>query len=579
MDPREVIVVEESPPSSPGPEKIFNNNSNDIDLSSTNETLSWSTFTAKFISSTMNSVVLDSDNFATDNRCNTMNVTTFNNECAMSNNDRAKNNFPRQYRSPFSQYKPASSQYYQNYMRSIEVTNSYSYYTNNRKTDSIYYLDGPSQTPMKIVNFDRDMPVLEEYPNVTISAASADKESTAQVLQPEFVDVNAYANYSRNISVVRYDSSNQPSLFQTVKQRKTMNSTNPFLNENRTVTVTKMINGEPTTNVISSIKRVSHNVTEDSDDSDIIFVGEYKKEAKVPDVVISNSAKALGNNLNNCEVKLERICPLKITEQETTKSLPAPRRNPKRLVQCLKKSVIAANELSGISKNKLRAKKVNKTCNKNTTCEKNLRRSLRTKLNCGAVYCPPSPITIKHYREWPVEGMHERPEYNPVTNKIEPFDSHIRNISGKNQSTTKANADSCSSSDNDDTLAQLCHEMLHHVLAYVATVKVMQYQEDEEEVLRVTDTKMEFLTTLALEKSANFDDRVWDVLKDTVQNINQPPTVTDSRLSELRELIENSILLYCFTNNVSRSNVSKYIASMNPTDIIQLSNEKFELSH
>lgn len=211
---------------------------------------------------------------------------------------------------------------------------------------------------------------------------------------------------------------------------------------------------------------------------------------------------------------------------------------------------------------------------------KNLRRSLRTKLNCGAVYCPPSPIGLKHLRDWPAEGMHERPEYNPVTNTIEPFDSYIRNISHENKSSTKPNdISNTSAEDENHTLAQLCHDMLHHVLAYVATVKVMQDQEDERKKLQETDnhSKMNFLTNLALEKTDSFDERIWQVLTDTVKHINSPK-LTDSKFTELKDLIENSILLYCFTNNVSRSNVSRYIANINPADVMQLSNEKFGLS-
>lgn len=385
MDPCEVIIVEDdSPPASPVPDRMPANNSNNIDLSSTNDTLSWSQFAAKFISKSMNSVALTNDKLVSDNGYRTMNVAAYNGGNTMTNNhiQVTNNNLQRQYQSHYSQYKPVNSQFtsynyypntppYYHFMHSFEVMNSYPYYPSNKtnttlpadinqtKPNSYYYYNGPSppQTPL---NFERNVPEFKEYPEITISAVSSNKDTA--MLQPEFVDVNSYYNTNINIpapSNVRLNANNRPSVRDTTKeQRKITNPTTAFLNERRTVSITKMLNGEPSKDILSStIQNGTNKDVEDSDDSDIIFIGEYKK----PDIVLSsNYVEQNSINVNKCEIKLEPKSP---EETDQKKTSPAPRRNPKRQVQCAKQAVKSVNEILLTSKNKLRAKKPNNKVN------------------------------------------------------------------------------------------------------------------------------------------------------------------------------------------------------------------------
>lgn len=200
----------------------------------------------------------------------------------------------------------------------------------------------------------------------------------------------------------------------------------------------------------------------------------------------------------------------------------------------------------------------------------------RQPTNVGAVYRPPSPLSINHFREWPQSGMHERPEYNPVTNKLEPFDTIIRNISvnytncsNQNSNKTTTNSQECSNSNEKKELKWLCHEMLHHVLAYSATVKSFIVTENEEE-------KFNFMKDLSL------TDTLTTPLNLTKNNkiilYNSETKEEKTRLeNSLKDLMGNSILFYSLTNEASRDNLAKYIQNIEPQDVIDWSNKQFNL--
>lgn len=206
----------------------------------------------------------------------------------------------------------------------------------------------------------------------------------------------------------------------------------------------------------------------------------------------------------------------------------------------------------------------------------NSKRATRQPTNCGAVYCPPSPLAKHHFRQWPVSGMHERPEYNPNSGKIEPFDSIIRNISANFQHTKKTE-EYCLKSDDakeeSKNLSTLCHEMFHHVFAYGATIRAMQKEEKNEN--KDLD-KINFLKDLLLLDTNS------NPLNLTVQNKTQNGVKYKSDCGEelltIKELMENSLLLYCLTNNdVDRDQLSQYIDSLDPDELIKWSNKEFNL--
>lgn len=199
----------------------------------------------------------------------------------------------------------------------------------------------------------------------------------------------------------------------------------------------------------------------------------------------------------------------------------------------------------------------------------NNRKSSRQVTNVGAIYRPPSPLSVHHLRDWPESGMHERPEYNPETNILEPFDTIIGNISVnyKNPATSTIPKLPEKSSERKE-LKWVCHDMLHHVFAFSATVKQFISEKSPE--------KTEFMNDLSLM------DSVTGPLNLTKSN---KAVLYDFETDEEREkikndilgLVENSILLYSLTNEVDSDNLSKYIDSLKPNEIIDWSNKQFNL--
>lgn len=168
--------------------------------------------------------------------------------------------------------------------------------------------------------------------------------------------------------------------------------------------------------------------------------------------------------------------------------------------------------------------------------------------------------------------MHERPEFNPITGKLEPLDSIVRNISevynqqeGKND--TNKDEKSTENEENKE-LWLLCHEMLHHVFAYGATVKRLKDDENGEEY-----DKDVFLNDLnvkdALMKPLNLSKK---------KRKTSPSKKNDEDLEDVKNLMENSLLLYCLTNDVDRNDLSKYIDSLVPDELIEWSNKAFNLT-
>lgn len=221
------------------------------------------------------------------------------------------------------------------------------------------------------------------------------------------------------------------------------------------------------------------------------------------------------------------------------------------------------------------------------TSGQNNKRTARTSNSCGAVYRPPSPLSKNHIRQWPVSGMHERPEFNPVSGKLEPFDSIIRNISAtyEQQQQSKKENESENSKiiktvenqevlEDNKNLYTLCHEMLHHVFAYGATVANLIKKENGD--LKEND-KLNFMKDLQLmEPFVPLNLTTQNKPKSTDDNSRE--SEIDKNIAAIKELMQNSLLLYCLTNSdINRDHLAKYINSFVPEELIQWSNEKFNL--
>lgn len=206
------------------------------------------------------------------------------------------------------------------------------------------------------------------------------------------------------------------------------------------------------------------------------------------------------------------------------------------------------------------------------------KRGTRQVTNCGAIYRPPSPLSIRHLRDWPESGMHERPEYNCVTRKLEQFDYLIRDISVKYNNGRQANKPAhnvpeSKVASHSKEIWWVCHETLHHVLAYGATVQSLLNEGKPEDN---THDKVEFMKDLSLVTPSNSP---LNLTKSNKVSLFDKETEEEKQKvhDDLKELMENSLLLYCLTNDVDRDHLAKYIESLNPEEIIQWSNKQFNL--
>lgn len=132
--------------------------------------------------------------------------------------------------------------------------------------------------------------------------------------------------------------------------------------------------------------------------------------------------------------------------------------------------------------------------------QRNCRQSCRT---TGAILSPPSPLTNKDWKEWPAEGIDDKPVYNPE------------------QDPEKISPKKNSSSQNLSEFAVATHETLHALLDYVPVFK--KYHE-----------------------------------------IVKPKTDSDKQehLEKIAEILSDSCKLYAIANDVEEENVVKYISSL-----------------
>lgn len=181
--------------------------------------------------------------------------------------------------------------------------------------------------------------------------------------------------------------------------------------------------------------------------------------------------------------------------------------------------------------------------------------------------------------------MHEKPEYNPQTGEIEPLDYVTRNIANSYNTNITKNRNNIITesphklSDKCDSIDVLSHEMLHHMISYVATVmqtKNCTTPTVENKVHFLNDLGLAENETVVIEKNC---DMVKEVFKNSIHAKDNDDRDNDKDKDNLKELLKNTMLMYCITNDVSQSDLIKYIDSLKPEDIINLSNEQFGISN
>ncbi|KAF2903808.1 hypothetical protein ILUMI_02360 [Ignelater luminosus] len=131
------------------------------------------------------------------------------------------------------------------------------------------------------------------------------------------------------------------------------------------------------------------------------------------------------------------------------------RKNPVRKAQITKASLDLIEKLA-IPPSVFNARIKRRKVKPNNVDMKNLRQSCRTS---GAIYCPPGPLTKFDYREWPVDGMHERPFYNAETNTIIKYHIPVVNTETEakgNENISEATPVQLLESSKEENISHLC---------------------------------------------------------------------------------------------------------------------------
>lgn len=171
-----------------------------------------------------------------------------------------------------------------------------------------------------------------------------------------------------------------------------------------------------------------------------------------------------------------------------------------------------------------------------------VRRSSRT---TGAVFSPPRPLSSNDFKEWPSEGMHERPKFNSETSTLEKYDfpptkqpktTFKKPDMRKKINKTKYNRKGRKSKQDEEVsnkeFAQLIHSTFLAVHGYVKQMKQSNAGNKDNE------TKASEQNTEALETA--------------------------------EDLFENSCVLYSVCNNIKQADLSKYLENLNLTDSIDI---------
>lgn len=146
----------------------------------------------------------------------------------------------------------------------------------------------------------------------------------------------------------------------------------------------------------------------------------------------------------------------------------------------------------------------------------------------------------KDWKDWPSEGLHEKPFYNPDTKCIQHFDKNIKFVSKVehgNKSDPASRKKVIEKIQLDDSLVTVTHHSLHSMLGYLADVKL--YNRIREK------TKKQYLSDFC----------------------NLFSTVTDSNVRDACGILLDTCKLYCLCNGTSQEDLVQYINSLSVRDL------------
>lgn len=184
---------------------------------------------------------------------------------------------------------------------------------------------------------------------------------------------------------------------------------------------------------------------------------------------------------------------------------------------------------------------------------------------------PPVALTNKDYKEWPAEGLHERPVFNMATKKIDKFDfipvddkrktpqkrsetNTTKVIKGKKlgkkgkrkaPNRSKKEMKEPSEKGISKEFASLTHETLQEVIKYVSQVK------EYNDIRRGNISEI----TNQTETGCLIDDA-----KSLLKVISS--STMEENLNNAVDLLTDSCILYSLANDVCQGSVAKYLKSV-----------------
>lgn len=282
-------------------------------------------------------------------------------------------------------------------------------------------------------------------------------------------------------------------------------------------------------------------VIDDKSDDEVIFVKEYRVgPALKPKVTISTRPSQ--KTIVGQEIRMPPLKKLKVSPKKSKKSPFVPRRNPKRKAQ-LQKNYDVDFEFDF---------NIDNGDDENTSTEyadeSSIRRPQRSlaqsilSSSTSSTSSSRSPIPSEYMREWPVDGMHERPHYNPLTGEIEKYDHVPKPKSKPLPQPTRTNK-----------------KGKRHIAQSAAKKKPLTARQKLLEAERINK---EF----AVLTHETFHDMIDYVKQFKRANVLMAKEKQDSdntdkyndKLRKVKDMLLDNSIFYCLANNVTQKDLAKY---------------------
>lgn len=153
---------------------------------------------------------------------------------------------------------------------------------------------------------------------------------------------------------------------------------------------------------------------------------------------------------------------------------------------------------------------------------------------------PPRALKSEDWKDWPSEGLHEKPFYNPSTKRLHHFDKNVEFTSKLEDDETQQRTSKIKAErklEVNDDLATSTHKCLHSVLRYIVDIKQFN--------------------TIREKAKKHYLGEFWSLFT----------SIASGNVCEAREVLLDTCKLYCLCNGVSENDMVRYIDSLSARDL------------